>query len=773
MSEGTYNRRPVRFIEIEQPRCSNRFGVAVLEPAGASDHSYVDQDTISFADYDREADVLFAADVVFGATPAGLIMELGGSATGCYLGVTSGELVWRVGSGSSGGDAQTAMVRRDVADLAGLTVTIVAQVIMPDQVRLSVLNADGELVFTETGTASSGGLSGGGRWAGGNDGGFGKVVGTVVLGESTASFAGTLTALRAYESSVSFPVSGCTATGTPKCYQTFWTCLDRANYDPDGFIRWRFYDGENGSSWLYEEFTDANEIGTNAFPALKSASTQASRVNVGGQSQNESPFGKRSKLTIKLREFEFDDHVGDFYTADRTIITAGFWAKFMARNPYYPNMRVRDYQGYEGDALADMVTREYVLDNIEQTSPNEVTITARDPLDLASDKKAQFPRASDIQLFRKLNDSSTDIDVLCVESELSADFGNTGSTRYMRFGSEIIRYTGWTGTAPDFTLTGVERGVLGTAASSHSIGDSGQRVGRFESIRMYRVARRLLENHTTIPAEFFDFTQWEAEGETWRPSLVTSATISEPVAVETLIAELSRDGLFYIWWDERDQKIPMRAIRPPQDTPEQWTDDKTIIKGSFEERAESDDFLTRVVLFYNRRDPTVSLEDENNFLVQSLRIDAELEADDATGGAVRERTIFSRWINTDSNALLVAAQLMLQYKFIPRYLTVQIDAKDRAIGIADVVDMDTRHKVDSEGNKLAARYQVIEVQEDNPGHSLTVEMQSFQFVGKFAVIMANDATDYATATAAEKLSGCWIAENTGIMPDGTEPYLLQ
>jgi len=29
------------------------------------------------------------------------------------------------------------------------------------------------------------------------------------------------------------------------------------------------------------------------------------------------------------------------------------------------------------------------------------------------------------------------------------------------------------------------------------------------------------------------------------------------------------------------------------------------------------------------------------------------------------------------------------------------------------------------------------------------------------------------ATDAERLDGCWIAENTGIMPDGTEAYLLQ
>ena len=34
-----------------------------------------------------------------------------------------------------------------------------------------------------------------------------------------------------------FGVGACTATGTPKCYNTYWTCLDKENYDPTGVAR--------------------------------------------------------------------------------------------------------------------------------------------------------------------------------------------------------------------------------------------------------------------------------------------------------------------------------------------------------------------------------------------------------------------------------------------------------------------------------------------------------------------------------------------------------
>jgi len=57
---------------------------------------------------------------------------------------------------------------------------------------------------------------------------------------------------------------------------------------------------------------------------------------------------------------------------------------------------------------------------------------------------------------------------------------------------------------------------------------------------------------------------------------------------------------------------------------------------------------------------------------------------------------------------------------------------------------------------------------------MSVEMQSFQFVGKFAVIMESNAPDYADATEDERLFGAWIADGTtGLMPNGDDPYLIQ
>ena len=574
-----------------------------------------------------------------------------------------------------------------------------------------------------------------------------------------------------------FGTSPCTATGTPKCYQTYWTCKDTPNYNPTGFISWRFCRPQDRVDWLYAE-DSANEIYTNAQPTVMSVSTTSSAINIGSIRDGESPLGTRATCRISLQDTPWDDHVGDFYLADRTLTQPrpGFWAMWKARNPFYPGAQVRIYEGYRGQALAVMQVRLYDLENVEgPDSSGRVTITGRDPLDKARAKKAKFPATSDIDLAADIGADDTDISVTCAETELSADFGNTGSLRYIVIGSEIISYTGWTGTAPDLTLTGVTRGVLGSVKDDHSADDAVQRGGRYVGMRLYEVAEDLLKAHTEVPDAYVNAGgQWDAEGDDYLANLTCDTFISEPTSVEDLLGELCRDGLFAIWWDERKQTIPMIAVKPPQETPGVWTDDNNFISDSIGISEKPDERLTRVTIFFGQRDPTADLEDDANYRNRRISIDGEAELEDATGGQIIEKVIYSRWLRTFGQALLVGGSMLLRFRLIPKYLTVTVDAKDRDASIGDVFDIETRYLLDSEGNLISTRWQVIEIDEPRPSETAKATLQSYRFVGKFAVIMANTAPDYASATDAEKLNGCWLSDDDpDLMPDGSAPYLLQ
>lgn len=570
-----------------------------------------------------------------------------------------------------------------------------------------------------------------------------------------------------------FGVSPCTATGTPKCYNCYWTCLDKPNYDTDGSITWRFSRPGDDVGWLYEE-TDANNIKTNAIPLLKSVSTTSSRINLGASRKGESPLGRRASATITFSNGVWDDHVGDYYLADRPAraTKVGFFSLMSARNPFFPDWQVKVYEGYEGQALSAMSVRLYDLEVISGPGTNdEWAATCRDPLDRVRGKNAKYPPTSQIDLAADITATDTDIEVTCLEAELTATYGNT-TERYAVIGDEVISYTGYTGTEPDFTLTGVKRGQINTTADAHGENDAVQRGAYHKTQLLYEVAEYILTDHTTLPSGYVNASgQWDDEGSAFLSTLRCNTFIGEPTPVEDLLGELCRDGLFSIWWDERAQVIPLLAVRPPQEAPAVWDEGDHVI--SFGKKVIMDDRMTRVTGFFAPRDQLNDLENPKNYGNRRIRIDAEVELQHAAGGKIYENTIFSRWTQTFSNALLVGASLLLRYRLPPQYLTLTVDAKDRDTDIGDVIDLTTRDVLDTEGNPLETRWQVIAVEEVESGHKLKLELQSYAFVGKFAIIMENSAPDYATATDAEKLSGCWIAENTEVMPDGTEPYLFQ
>jgi hypothetical protein len=576
--------------------------------------------------------------------------------------------------------------------------------------------------------------------------------------------------------SLRFGEAPCTATGTPKCFQTYWTCKDKPNYTPEGSIRWRFTKPSAGILPLYEQDGD-NDISTNPLYILRSVRTNPTRINLGASRKGESPFGIRANIQVVLEDQLFDDHVGDFYLSDRPARNprATFWQLWKARNPFYPGCIIRYYQGYRGQSLSEMQVSLFFLNAVQGPSNGTITLQGDDPLQFADDKKALFPRSTDLRLIGNIDSSTLAVRVFGLEADLSDTFG-ISSLDYLRIGSEIIGYSGYTDDGDgEFTLTGVLRGQRGTQVESHDDGEACQRVGAYDNTLMYKAAQDLLENHTQVPNAYINAAgQWDDEGGRWPATFRTTATVANPEPVRNLCGQLSRDGLFSIWWDERAQVIPLLAVRPPQETPIKITDELNILADSASVTEKPDDRMTRVTVLYGQRDPTEGLEEYVNYAFRRIRIDGEVELPEATDGTIRDNEIFSRWIRSQTNAFLLAAQLLLRYRLPPRYVTISLDAKDRSIDVGDVLDVTTRQILDTEGQEVETRWQVISFEETASGETVRLELQSYQFVGKFAVIMANDAPDYADATDAEKLNGCWLADDsTGLMPDGSEPYLLQ
>ena len=577
--------------------------------------------------------------------------------------------------------------------------------------------------------------------------------------------------LRQARCDLRFGVGTCTATGSPKCFQTFHTCGARDVYNTDGQLSW-YFTRPGDPAPRTADLPSADEWHGPTIPILRTVKTNPARLNIGAARESEGPYGLRGEVSIALDDFEFRNQFGDFYASERTV--RGSLGRLLLAwlGEAVPQLEMFLYTGVEGDALADMTARQYDVTNMDPPSNGQWTISGRDPLDRAGRKKATFPRATDITLATAINSSTTTIDVIGVEADISDAFGNTGATRYIRFGDEIVSYTGYTGTEPDWTLSGVIRGALATVADSHSVDAGGQRVGHYLDSPYWQAAYDVLLNHTTLTSDLFDYaTGWTYEGTTYLSTMIGTGTWTSPTPVEDVTGEMMRDGMFSLWWDERSQLIKMLANRQPTSTPQEITERSNIVASAIQRTP--GDRLTRVTINYGRGNPTLSIDEPGNYENVRARIDGTAELPSYADGSIRDQLIYSRMIRSDFNSILVGVLLLQRYVETPQYIDLTLAYKDADVQIGDVLNVTSYDVIDTLGNPLAKPWQVIEWEEVEPGAKYRVLGQSYTLFNRPSFIMANDAPDFATATDAEKINACFITENDGTMPDGSVGYVLQ
>jgi len=571
-----------------------------------------------------------------------------------------------------------------------------------------------------------------------------------------------------------FGVSPCTATGT-SCYNTPGTCGDLPNLNLTGSCKWRFMDDREGV-FDFADFSDADNPEFNPVPILKSVSTSENEINAGSNLDGRDALGVTAKATISLSDFPFNDAYGDFYVASRAGYVSGkpypirgnFWSLWTARNLLFKDMYLRIYDGYEGEALGDMRQRLYVLDKVNgPNADGSTTLTGLDPLRLAGDKKAEFPRTSALDLFGDIDATSTTVKIFGAEADLSDAFG-ISALKYLVIGQEIIGYSGYSADGDGiFTLAGVVRGALNTVAAEHDDQDKVQRAGRYENTAFWLVLEDLFKNHTEIPDAFIPIADWNTEGNTYLPTYTATHTLVKPTPVKQLAGEIAQQGLFYIWWSEYDQEIKMLAVRAPDTTPQVLTDDLNIMRGSAILTRDPSVRLTQVAVYYDQIDLFGGATDNKNFRNRFTAVDGE------NLGETRAVSIYAPWVRNRTQAVQLAVRLLIRYRAVPKFLQIAIDAKDRTATIGSVVDIETQAIVDTEGNINRERWQVISAKEIKAGHSYLLNCQTYEFVGRFGRYMADGSPLYAAATDAEKLTGSWYAADTGLLSDGSEGYKYQ
>ena len=770
-------REPVQIVEIIQPRCANTYGVAPCTASGPNARRCFNtratcQDVPNFRSqpeallstdlvfnqgntgsplYDRTTDFFMAIDVRFPANPEGVIFESGSATAGLYVGVTSGQLVARAGSGTLPRNLAriavdvTPFANKAVTLLIGINVQTIPSVPSGDMIRLwqyDSFRRDIEFLGEErTPTnwpfvpADSDTV-----WADNNNYGVGRIssAGNVVQGESTVNFNGDIFQVRAYS-------------------DTLAPSLTNASFS----IPLRFSRGNVVDS----NIPDAPHV----IPSLNSVSTTPTRINLSGTNVDSTGLGNRALTRISFQDHPHTDRVVDPYLSGRDydpLERGSFWSKWFVRNLFRYNLPIIVYEGYAGQSLSQMITRSYLMTSTSgPTETGEVTIQGKDILTRVEDRKAQYPEASPGELSANINAAVTQLDM--VGASVS-DYPAPGT---VRINDEVIRYTGVSAqTNGIIRLSGLTRASDNTSAAAHEQEDKVQLCVRYTNQTVDNITADILRNGATVAPQFFNTNLARVEREQFLAAYRLSALITEPTSCAGLLSELQEQVGFYIWWDERQALINFRAIRGFDEQVPLITDSANFIEDSFSVSDMPRNRISQVWFNYGLRSPVSRLDETASYRQVLVQADLPSETEEQYGEP-SIRQIFSRWINSAALALGTASRIVVRYSTIPRQCTFRMDAKDREFWVGDAVRISHFLEVNSFGERLVRTWTILSAEEVVPGETVEYVAEDTTLYGRLSLILPNNEPDYNPDTS--PFTGAFIGDNQGLLSDGTLSARIQ
>ena len=557
-----------------------------------------------------------------------------------------------------------------------------------------------------------------------------------------------------------FGVSPCTATGTgdTKCYNTRATCQDTENFALGDPLSLFFSRGRG-----YECALNCTPY---VIPSLVSVSTSPTKINLAGANPDAQGLGNRALCTLVFQDHQHTDRVVDPYVDERSWDPlsperGSFWTRWLVRNKYRQNIVINVYEGYVGQTLAQMLKRQYFMTSASgPDSRGRVVVKGKDILARIEERKAQAPVGSFGELFTEIDDAQTSFEVA---GALVDEYDASGT---LRIGDEIMTYTSVATSTNGITFSGVTRGTDNSQAEEHDEESTVQQCLRYEDTSVDDLLFDLLTTYGGIPASFLDTTNWAEEIGDYLSAYRLTGLVTDPVSVFQLVSEVQLQTLCYLWWDERDSLVKLKAIRGVDEEPPTLTEEANIIAGTFSTTEKPRERVSRVYVHYLMRDFTQSYDDPEAYTSRYGFVNLEAESPELYGEKA-VRNVYARFLRTQALAANTATKIITRYVEVPTEATFEMDAKDRSYWVGDTFRI--RHHLDrNEFGELRERqWTVVSAEEFVPGEKVRYVVADTTLYGRIFFVMAADAADYPGYDNAP-FKNCYIGNAEGLLSDGQQ-----
>lgn len=563
-----------------------------------------------------------------------------------------------------------------------------------------------------------------------------------------------------------YGVSPCTASLSAgnECYNTYLTCQDTPNYN-NVSKTYRFY--QPVSNW---------PIGQTGYPCIDGKPTfTPCEIDPKGS------LGKRGVVSFKCEDFADDDLFTDNYQSTRSYTPENqgtFFRKLKARNPYYKGRLMKVRQGYINSPFSfnDFEDRLYVIESIDIDQSGFVTITGKDLLKLADDKKSVAPAVSSGTL-------STAYTIGASTLVLQTGDGSGYSSGHISIGDNVLSYTG----VSTDTLTGVSGGVSGSTDKDAGIGDLVQQCLTYETVNVVDIIHGLLTTYAGVDESFLPYDaglavptgtndEWDTEKASWLSSNDLSRIIIKPTGVSKLIESLCKQNLVYIWFDERDQEVKLRAIAPTyrNELPPTLSESEHLVKESVKTKDADKDRISQIHVYYDQIDITGDSDDPTNYRKLKVQVDTDSENVNAYSEKAI-KVIYAEWLGNANEGLIItlAGRLLSRYAGRPERITFKIDTKDADFWTGALALLDSFNFQDVDGSNKLKKVQIMKVKDDHDSQLLELTAESWDYSdNQYGFITPDSMGDYTAETELNQQSYGFICQNDGLYTNGDAGHLI-
>jgi len=595
----------------------------------------------------------------------------------------------------------------------------------------------------------------------------------MVAGSSIGHYVTTTTASAA---------GACAATGSAgeECYNTYASCQDTDNFSKI-LKRYRFFQSSNELP-----------IGEKGYPCL----TGKPRFTPC-QIDPKGSLGRRGIVAVNFEDFADDDVETDPYYSTRTYDPESqgtFFGKLKKRMPYYKGRLMKVKQGFLNDSFSwnDFQSKTYVIDSLDVDLSGRVSIKGKDMLKLADDKRSVAPEASTGTLSAAYTAGVST--TLVLQTGEGTDYNTdpfTGSAisgsvvGYVRVGDNVLQYTG----VSTDTLTGVTGGHFGSEDADAAIDDSVQQCLYLDDKNAIDIIHYLLNTGAGIPETYLPYDaglatptgtndEWDEEFDSWLSGNDLTHIITEPTGIKELLQRICEQNLIYMWFNEIDQEIKLKAIAPSlgNEIPPTLNEDSHIVEGSVDIVDNEKNRISQIWVYYDQINVTEDREDPANYNRLKLQVDTTNDSENENAYAEKAiRVIYADWFTSGNAGLIItlAGRLLSRYSGTPKKVKFQLDNKDSSIWSGSSLKLQSKYFQDFDGSTLTQNLQVLKAHDDHDKQLVYLEGETWDFVvNRYGFIAANSMGDYTAESTANQDAYGFISQNDEEYSNGDAAHLI-